>query len=56
VPAEIETRLVARQAIDGASAEVRVVRVLPTAASVAFRDGWPNGNRPPDAWRPASVR
>lgn len=53
VPAEIATRLVTRQSIDGGAAEVRVVRVLPSDTEIPFVDGWPHGNRPADAKRPA---
>ena len=54
VPAEIATRLVAREPIDAAGAELRVVRVLPSGPDISFVGGWPNGTRPPAARRPAA--
>lgn len=55
VPAEIATRLVARETIDAAGAELRVVRVLPFGHDIAFVGGWPNGSRPNEAQRPAAT-
>ena len=54
VPAEIATRLVAREPIDAAGAELRVVRVLPSGAAIPFVGGWPNRSRPSEARRPAA--
>lgn len=54
VPAEIGTRLIAREVVTPAAAEVRIVRVIPLSGTemVPFVGGWPNGDRPPDARHP----
>jgi protein-tyrosine phosphatase len=54
VPEPIETRLVARQPLAGGAAEVRAVRVRAVGPRVVpFFEGWPNGDRPRGALRPA---
>jgi hypothetical protein len=55
VPAEIDTRLVVRAPVEAAAAEVRVVRVSVSEGGepVSFIGGWPNGERPAEARRPA---
>lgn len=55
VPPEITTRVVASANV-GAAAHLRVVRITAGSGGVPFVDGWPYGNRPDDARRPALTR
>jgi hypothetical protein len=56
VPSLIETRVVGREPVrgDDGTWELRAVEVRPAGdGRVPFREGWPFGQRPPDALRPA---
>lgn len=58
VPARIRTHLKAavRMRVGAEDWELRVVQVTPARRErLEFRDGWPNGIRPPDARRPGKV-